>query len=91
MSDDISIELSEAELSEQVQLRHEKLAGLIDSGMNPYLITKFDVNSSASEIIENFERREGEQVKIAGRIMTWRNMGKANFINILDSSGNIQV
>ena len=93
MSDDINnnLELSETELNDQMRVRLEKLAELSDGGRNPYHVTKFDVNSGTAEIINNFESLDGTDVKIAGRIMTWRDMGKTNFINISDCSGNIQV
>ena len=83
--------LSEAEISEQMRIRREKLAELLKSGKSPFLIRKFGVNSSAGKITENFESMEGSDVKIAGRMMTRRDMGKANFINIADFSGNIQI
>jgi len=79
------------DFTEQVQIRRDKLAELTAEGNNPYLITKFEVDSSAIEILENFEELEGEEVKIAGRLMSRRDMGKANFINVEDFSGNIQV
>jgi len=92
LSDDNINNINEPEIdfSEQARIRREKLAELIESGNNPYLITKFEVDSSAKAIIENFEETEGKDVKIAGRLMSRRNMGKANFINITDFSGNIQ-
>ena len=79
------------DLSEQARIRREKLAELAESGNNPYLITKYDVNSSVKAILDNFEESEGKDVVIAGRMMSRRDMGKANFINIMDFSGNIQI
>jgi lysyl-tRNA synthetase class 2 len=72
------------------KVRLEKLAELKDIGNNPYEITKYDYDTTAAEIKNNFEELEGKDVKIAGRIMSWRNMGKANFIDIADNSGRIQ-
>ena len=86
-----NLELSEAELNEQMRIRREKLAELFKRGRSPFSIRKFARNSSAVKIAENFDSMEGSDVKIAGRIMTWRNMGKANFINIADFTGSIQV
>lgn len=79
------------DINEQMRIRREKLAELCKSGNNPFLITKFEVNSDSRRITEHFESMEGTHVKIAGRIMTRRDMGKANFINIRDFSGDIQV
>ena len=78
------------EFNEQARIRREKLSELIDGGNNPYIITKYDVDSNTKQILENFEESEEKEVKIAGRLMSRRNMGKANFINIADFYGNIQ-
>ncbi len=80
------------ELSEILQIRRDKLTDLQERGCDPYHTTTFDVNAYASDIIERFEGEyEGKEVKIAGRITSWRDMGKANFIDIRDSSGRIQI
>lgn len=81
---------NENDFSEQSRIRREKLAELIENGENPYLLTKYAVDSNTKQIVENFEAYEGKNVKIAGRMMARRNMGKANFINISDFYGNIQ-
>jgi len=78
------------DFNEQSQIRREKLAELVENGENPYLTTKYPVDSTTKQIIENFDAFEGEEVKIAGRLMSRRNMGKANFINVADFYGNIQ-
>ena len=83
-------ETDDNDFSEQSKIRREKLAELVESGENPYLITKFEIDSNTKQIIENYDAFEGKEVKIAGRLMTRRNMGKANFINIADFYGNIQ-
>lgn len=84
-------ELSQQELSEVLQIRRDKLDALKQAGKNPYEITTYDRNAFTSDIVENFEQMEGKRVKIAGRIMGWRDMGKANFIDIRDAKGRIQV
>jgi lysyl-tRNA synthetase class 2 len=73
------------------KIRIEKLDELKAKNSNPYEITKFDYTHKNVEIRENFEALENQTVKIAGRIMTWRNMGKANFINLRDGSDRMQV
>ena len=83
-------DINEIDFSEQARIRREKLAELFESGNNPYLITKYDVDSNSKQIVENYDEFEGKDVKIAGRLMSRRNMGKANFINIADFHGNIQ-
>ncbi len=84
-------ELSQQELSEVLQIRRDKLDALKQAGKNPYEITTYDRDAFTSDIVENFEQMEGKRVKIAGRIMAWRDMGKANFIDIQDAKGRIQV
>lgn len=73
------------------KIRLEKLDELKSTNRNPYEITKFDYTHKNIEIRENYDTMEGQTVKIAGRIITWRNMGKANFINVRDGSDRMQV
>ena len=80
----------ELELSEILQIRRDKLKALCDVGANPFEKVKYDVDTYTSDIIENFEEYEGKTVKIAGRLMSRRDMGKANFIDVADSKGKIQ-
>ena len=89
------VELTEeellAQLDEQHRIRIEKLNELKANGKNPYEITKFDFTHKAQQIRDNFEELEEKDVMIAGRITSWRDMGKANFIDIRDDSGRMQV
>lgn len=79
------------DLNEIVKVRHEKLAALKESGNNPFLITKFDFNNDSANIKANFQELEGKTVKIAGRIIARRIMGKASFVGLSDSTGRIQL
>ena len=83
--------LSQEELTEQVRIRHEKLEQLCQEGKNPYTQTRFDKTAKASEILSDFSAYDGKTVKIAGRMISRRIMGKASFANILDESGKIQI
>ena len=80
-----------AQLDEQHRIRIEKLNDLKANGKNPYEITKFDFTHKAQQIRDNFDELEEKDVMIAGRITSWRDMGKANFIDIRDDSGRMQV
>ncbi|MCL2696455.1 MAG: lysine--tRNA ligase [Oscillospiraceae bacterium] len=80
-----------AELGEQNRIRLEKLAELKSAGQNPYEITKYAVTHKNVEIADKFDEYENKDVCIAGRIMSWRDMGKANFIDVRDASGRMQV
>ena len=80
----------EVELSEILQIRRDKLTALCEAGNNPFEKVKYDVDTYTVDIVEKFEEYEGKTVKIAGRLMSRRDMGKANFIDILDGKGRIQ-
>ena len=80
----------EQDLSEILRIRREKLAKMQANGENPYFLTSFDVKQKAQEIVDHFETEfEGKQVSVAGRIMSWRDMGKAAFMDLRDVSGRI--
>ncbi len=81
------------QLSEQEIVRRQSLAELIKLGVDPYPAELFDVNASAQEILENYERHKSDyrQISIAGRIMSRRVMGNASFAELQDETGRIQV
>ena len=77
--------------NEQKQIRINKLKDLQESGNDPFEITKAVQTHNAAQINEKFESLEDTDVSVCGRIMTWRDMGKANFIDVQDRTGKIQV
>ncbi len=79
------------EFSEHARVRREKLAALQEAGADPYEITKYDVNAHCADIRANFEEMEGKTVRVAGRMMSKRVMGKASFCDVRDGSGRMQV
>ena len=79
------------ELSEQCLIRREKLAALQAEGRDPFLQTRFDRTSNATQIKANFEELEGSTQRIAGRLMSKRGMGKASFCDLQDQDGRIQI
>ncbi|MBQ2295822.1 MAG: lysine--tRNA ligase [Clostridia bacterium] len=82
--------ITEQELSEVLQIRREKLANLRAEGNDPFVKTKYDYTNYTAEIKADFDSFNEKTVKLAGRIMSRRIMGKASFFNIQDSKGNIQ-
>ncbi|MBM7856047.1 lysyl-tRNA synthetase class 2 [Desulfohalotomaculum tongense] len=78
------------ELNELMRVRREKLNELRQKGIEPYG-EKFERSNYAQEIVDNFEKYDGQQVKLAGRIMAKRGHGKACFANLQDVSGTIQI
>ncbi len=86
------MQMAEVVLSEneQKQIRINKLKELQAQSRDPFEITLATQTHSAQQIIDNFEELEEKEVSVCGRIMTWRDMGKANFIDIQDRSGKIQ-
>jgi len=79
------------ELSELLQVRHDKLAELQNDNRDPFKITKFDRDAYSEDIKQNFEELEGKKVSLAGRIMSKRGMGKVCFCHISDIKGKIQL
>ena len=80
----------EPDLNQLRKVRREKLAELQQNGKDPFVITKYDQTHHSQEIKDQFEKLEGKQVSIAGRMMSKRVMGKASFCNVQDLKGNIQ-
>ena len=91
----IPVEQAEQDFTEVVRVRREKLSNLVQNGKNPYEITKFDIDSNSKKVADEFDENlpEGQvqMVKIAGRIISRRIMGKASFCHILDNEGTIQI
>ncbi len=79
------------ELSEILQIRRDKLDNMQKQGNDPYLHTRFDVDHKAQEILDRFDELEGKEVRVAGRIMSRRGMGKVAFMDLQDSSGRVQI
>ncbi len=80
--------LSENELR---QIRVDKLRALQAEGKDPFEITTATQTAESAGIKNDYDALEGKDVHICGRIMTWRDMGKANFIDVQDREGKIQV
>ncbi len=78
------------DIGQLLKVRREKLANLQEAGKDPFQITKYDVTHHSTEIKERYGELEGKTVRIAGRVMSKRIMGKASFCNIQDLPGNIQ-
>ncbi|NOX19577.1 MAG: lysine--tRNA ligase [Chlorobi bacterium] len=78
------------ELNSLIQRRLEELEKLQEMNIQPYAY-EFDVTNNSAEIKSDFEKFEQKDVKIAGRIMAIRRMGKASFTHIQDETGKIQV
>lgn len=78
-------------LSELLQIRRDKLSDLQQEGRDPFSITVFKRTAYAEQIVEGFDRYEEKEVAVAGRIMGWRDMGKASFVDLADASGRIQL
>ncbi len=80
-------------LSEQEIIRRKSLEEFAKLGINPYPADLFEVNASAREILENYERQKSDyrQISIAGRIMSRRIMGNASFAELQDETGRIQI
>ena len=82
---------AEMPLSDQVQVRHDKLAALRAEGRDPFLQTKYDFNADSAAIKADYEGYEGKLVKVAGRLMSKRGQGKVMFCDLQDCTGRIQL
>ncbi|HPW00757.1 MAG TPA: OB-fold nucleic acid binding domain-containing protein, partial [Oscillospiraceae bacterium] len=103
MEEELNQELTEAQLSELLQIRRDKLDALRSEGKDPFVLTKYPVDAYAGAVRENFSDAEegaGEaaedadnapRVHLAGRIMSKRGMGKASFADLQDTTGRIQL
>ena len=81
----------EQDLSEILKVRRDKLAALRAEGRDPFKETRFDVTHHAQDIKDNFDALEGSEVRVAGRLMSKRGMGKVSFCDLQDKSGRIQL
>ncbi len=84
--------INETPLSDLLQIRRDKLQALVDAGKDPFTLTSYPVDAYAKEIRESFsDDAEQRTVRIAGRIMSRRIMGKASFAHVMDNTGTMQV
>ena len=79
------------ELSDLLRIRREKLAELQSAGEDPFRQTRFDWDATSQQIKDNFDAMEGKPVKVAGRLMSKRGMGKVSFCDLQDRDGRIQL
>ena len=82
---------SELPMVDQVRVRHEKLQALQQEGRDPFQITKFDVTHHTQDVRDRFDELEEQTVRLAGRIMSKRGMGKAIFSDLQDRTGRVQL
>ena len=81
----------EQDVNELRQIRVDKLNAMRAAGKDPFTVTTADQNIHSNEIAERFEELENKDVCICGRMMSRRDMGKANFIDVRDRNGRMQV
>lgn len=79
------------QLSELLQIRRDKLKELQDEGRDPFLETRYDRTHHSVNIVEHFDAFEGQNVRVAGRLMSKRGMGKVLFCDMFDRDGKIQL
>ena len=84
-------ELTEKEIGEQRQIKRKKLEELRAMGRDPFVEEIFDVTAHSADIKDNFDAMEDQEVRVAGRIMAFRRMGKVAFVDMQDKQGRIQI
>ena len=77
--------------SEEYAVRSQKLEGLREAGMDPFVQVKFDRTNYTTDITNNYDEMEGRIVRLAGRMMSKRIMGKMSFSDMMDRYGRIQL
>ena len=80
----------EPDINQLRKVRRDKLTELQQNGQDPFVITKYSQTHHSQEIKDRYEELKGQNVSIAGRMMSKRVMGKASFCNVQDLKGNIQ-
>lgn len=93
MSEQVQTTTGAQDISELSRIRREKLFDMQANGHDPYQITTYDVDAHAQTVIDTFddEAEELRRVSLAGRVMSWRNMGGSSFMDLVDKTGRIQV
>ena len=83
--------LTEQDIQEQIKYRLAKLADLTAAGKDPFEEIVFDVSSHSTDITDHFDAMEGQEVRVAGRLLSRRGMGKVSFCDLYDKKGHIQI
>ena len=86
-----SAQPTQAEMNELLRIRREKLAELQNAGKDPFVQVKFERDHFTTDIHEKFDELEGKTVRLAGRMMSKRIMGKASFSDMTDRYGRLQL
>ncbi|MBD5147309.1 MAG: lysine--tRNA ligase, partial [Oscillibacter sp.] len=81
----------EQDLGQQMKVRREKLAALREAGQDPFQETRFAWDHTSAQIKADFDVLEGQPVRVAGRLMSKRGMGKVSFCDLQDRDGRIQL
>ena len=84
-------QMQQQDIGELIKVRRDKLAQLQEEGENPFDVTTYNQEYHTTDIIDNFDKMEGSNVSIAGRLMSKRVMGKASFFDLRDREGKIQL
>ena len=82
---------AEQSLSEILQIRRDKVTALQEAGRDPFTVTKYTATHKAADVTDRFDELEGQEVSVAGRLMSKRGMGKVSFCDLQDKSGRVQL
>ena len=91
MAEEKKVPQEQQSLSELLKIRRDKLKALQDAGEDPFQRTRFAWDTTSQQIKDNFDALEGKAVKVAGRLMSKRGMGKVSFCDLQDRDGRIQL
>ena len=81
----------QANTSDVIKVRYDKLEALREAGRDPFVITTSDRDTLTETIKNNYEEYENKDVCVAGRLLSKRGKGKVSFMDLYDRSGKIQI
>jgi lysyl-tRNA synthetase, class II len=82
---------AQQDATDLLKVRRDKLAALQSAGQDPFVRTRFDWDATSQQIKDRFDAMEGQSVRVAGRLMSKRGMGKVSFCDLQDRDGRIQL
>ena len=91
MDETREVEMTQEEMREILKIRRDKLSALVEAGKDPYKQTRYERSDLSDAILKDYESYEGKTVRLAGRLMSKRIMGKASFSDIQDRGGRMQI
>ena len=91
MAEEKKQQAAEQNIGDILKIRRDKLTALQEAGQDPFQQTKFEFDCTTAKVRNEFDALENTQVKLAGRMMSKRVMGKVSFCDLQDRDGRLQL